>query len=190
MHTCISTVNAYDEESQISSQLALINACLAAHVTRFVPPEFEGPPAQRGNHIGFLRAKNRILAHLDAHVPRDTLQWSVFVSGGFLDYFTRGAESSGCLMDLGMPILLDMEARVAEVPQGDAAGCLISLISVDDLARFVTRALELETWPREMRAFATRARVEELAEMAERATGWYPSFRFSPFAFSSFPSHG
>ena len=171
VHTCISAVNAYDEEEQVRSQLALVNACLSAGVRRFAPPEFEGPPAFRGSRISFFRAKNRILQYLEANVPREKLEWCVFVSGGFLDYFTRGVESSGSLMDLGFPVVLDVEKKVAEVPAGPNADFRFSLIRADDLGLYVARALDLETWPKELRAFATRATVPELVALAERATG-------------------
>lgn len=168
--TVISTVSG-------NAQLALIDAAAAAHVRRFVPSEFGGPPSLRppddlldnGRHSAILR-----LRQLESLGTRFT----IFTCGVLYERFAPGgmaASQIGLRSHIGHEgdYLMDFRRRRARIPCLNSAGhpATICMTSARDVARFVVAALDLPSWPREFRLRGERMSVRDIVAIAEEIQG-------------------
>ncbi|KAH6957331.1 hypothetical protein DER45DRAFT_524823 [Fusarium avenaceum] len=126
------------------SQANLIKAADASSVTkRFIPSSFA------------------------IRYPRDGLEWTVVHNGIFLDYFfpPTGMKTH---YDHGT-IVVDMLNKAAGIPgTGDEP---IVFTYTFDVAKFVIAALDLKTWPEELRILGTKLTFNELVRLGEKARG-------------------
>ena len=168
--TVISTVSG-------DAQLRLIDAAANAHVRRFVPAEFGGPPALRSPQDVLDNERRRALLKL-AQLESIGMQFCVFTCGVFYDRFGPGGlgqsqlgSSSGIAGEGAY--LIDYRRMVARLPYNNAEGrsAKISMISVKDLAHFVVAALSLSSWPREFRVRGDRMSVRDLVSVAQSVRG-------------------
>lgn len=113
------------------------------------------------------------------------MSFTVFSCGVFYERFARGG-----LAALGIGVnshvarqgsyLMDVEASTAEVVERNTSGqeIYLCLTSVDDVARFLVAALDidLQTWPVEFRICGDRRTVSEVVRWAEIMKGGKPAF--------------
>ncbi|TVY19369.1 hypothetical protein LARI1_G003446 [Lachnellula arida] len=163
-------------------QINLIDASAHSGVHRFVPAEFEGPPARRAANDPLdcgRRASIDRLRHWANH-PRHRMRFTIFSCGVFYERFANGGlatlkigASTGVqmegsyLMNIRLGTAEIVEKTISEQPIN------ICLTSVYDVARFIVAALELghNTWPGEFRMNGDRRTIPEILHWAEAARG-------------------
>ncbi|KAH8586891.1 isoflavone reductase family protein-like protein [Bisporella sp. PMI_857] len=163
-------------------QINLIDAAANANVRRFVPAEFEGPPARRNRHDPLDRGKSAALERLCywTNQHRCIMRFTIFTCGIFLERFAPGGLAS---INIGNSTganyqgayLMDIGNSTAEIVERNSSErqIYISMISVNDAMRFVAAAVELDpqTWPRELRMSTERRTISEILQWAEDVKG-------------------
>ncbi|KAJ4055953.1 hypothetical protein NW756_002901 [Fusarium oxysporum] len=147
------------------SQNNLIKAADASSVTRrFIPSSFA---------IKYPEDGPAILPPLQSYfdsiemLRNSGLEWAVVHNGTFLDYFfppsgIKTYYNHGTLV-------VDMLNNSAAIPgTGDE---VLAFTYTFDVAKFVIAAVDLESWPAELRIIGTRLTFNELIELAEKAKG-------------------
>ncbi|KAG9235122.1 isoflavone reductase family protein-like protein [Amylocarpus encephaloides] len=154
-------------------QINLIDAAHDAGVTRFVPAEFEGPPARRALNDPLNRGKRETIARLKdwSHDTRNPMRFTIFSCGVFYQRFARGGLA---LYNIGIgtgierqgAYLMNLGNDTAEVVEytGDGKPIYICLTDVYDLANFIVAALDhgLSSWLPEFRVQSDRKTVTEI----------------------------
>ncbi|TVY41587.1 Oxidoreductase [Lachnellula subtilissima] len=158
-------------------QINLIDAAAHSGVRRFVPAEFEGPPARRTGNDPLDRGKRATidrLRHWSNH-PRHRMHFTIFSCGIFYERFANGGMAA---LDIGTSTgiqnegsyLMNARHGTAEVVERTTSGqpVYICLTSVYDVGRFVIAALDLglQTWPEEFRMSGERRTVTEILQWA------------------------
>ncbi|ERF73385.1 hypothetical protein EPUS_07219 [Endocarpon pusillum Z07020] len=168
--TVISTING-------DAQLALIDAAAAVHVRRFVPSEFEGSPAVRPIHDVFDYGRRAALSRLQHYESRG-MGFTVFTCGIFYERFGPGgmrASQIGLRSAIGGEgeYMMDIRNCKAKIPYYNSAGqpVHVCMMSARDVARFVVAALDLSSWPRELRMKGERMTVSEIVSIGEVLRG-------------------
>ncbi|RMZ76256.1 hypothetical protein DV737_g4877, partial [Chaetothyriales sp. CBS 132003] len=166
--TVISTVNG-------NAQLNLIDAAASAHVRRFVPSEFGGPPIKRpeGDPLdNKQRAAIVRLSQLESH----GMSYTVFTCGVLYERFAPGGMSSsqiGVNSAIGKEgkYMLDIRQRRAQLPYNtpDGHSAKICLTGARDVAQFVVAAMGQPSWPHEFRMRGEQMNVSELVSEAAQA---------------------
>lgn len=147
-----------------------------------MPAEFEGPPARRPRNDPLDRGKSDTLDRLRywTNQRRCTMRFTVFVCGVWYERFARGGLSSiGVGVSTGAnyqgAYLMNVDRGTAEIAEKNAAGhqIHICLTSANDVARFITAAIELglNSWLPEMRMSGDRRTVAEVVSWAEAVKG-------------------
>ncbi|PGG99222.1 hypothetical protein AJ79_08652 [Helicocarpus griseus UAMH5409] len=176
IETCISTASSFDDAAFVQSQIALIEACLAAGVRRFVPSEFELDPFKRKDRVDYLIAKRKVLSFLDTSAVRDRIQCTIFTPGIFYDYYSPMTEdgkrhmSSESLVPIGFDMVVDLKNCRAELVEG-MEDKRIRFTAVDDVGKIVARALELKSWPDQFLMSGENLSCMELIRLCERVRG-------------------
>lgn len=168
--TVISTISG-------DAQLALIDAAAAAHVRQFVPSEFEGSPTARPNNDLFDCGRRAALSLLQ-HYESLGMRFTVFTCGLFYERFGPGgmrASQIGLKSAIGNEgeYIMDIRNAKAKIPSFNSAGqpVYVCLMSARDVARFVVAALDLSSWPRELRMGGERMTVSQLVSIGEALRG-------------------
>jgi len=168
--TVISTVTG-------PSQIELIKAAASVRVRRFAPAEFEGPPQLRPADDPLDRYRTvarQWLAYYSAHI-----QSTIFVCGILYERFQPGGlRQSRMGLTSGLSgegdYIMNCRTMEAQVPCYDAnddPNVTICLTAAQDVARFVTKALDLPQWPPEMRMCGQRIAVKDLVLLVQRLKG-------------------
>jgi NmrA-like family len=168
--TVISTING-------DAQLALIDAAASAHVRRFVPSEFEGSPGVRPP-VDVFDCGRRAALHRLLYYEARGMKFTVFTCGIFFERFAPGgmrASQIGLRSAIGGEgeYIMDMRNAKAMVPYFNSTGqpVFVCMMSARDVARFVVAALNLSTWPRELRMKGERMTVSDLVKVGEELRG-------------------
>ncbi len=168
--TVISTING-------DAQLALIDAAAAAHVRRFVPSEFEGSPTARPTNDVFDCGRRAALSRLQQYESQG-MTYTVFTCGVFYERFGPGgmrASQIGTRSVIGGEgeYIMDIRNGKAMIPYFNSAGqpVYICMTSARDVARFVVAALDLSSWPRELRMKGERMPVSGIVSIGEALRG-------------------
>ncbi|KAI6750466.1 hypothetical protein HG530_014747 [Fusarium avenaceum] len=147
------------------SQANLIKAADASSVTkRFIPSSFAIRCPRDGPAI--LPPLQSYFDSLES-LRTGGLEWTVVHNGIFLDYFfpPTGIKTH---YDHGT-IVVDMLNKAAGIPgTGDEP---IVFTYTFDVAKFVIAALDLKTWPEELRILGTKLTFNELVRLGEKARG-------------------
>ena len=172
--TVISTVSG-------QSQLNLIDAAASAGVRRFAPAEFEGSPSLRPLVDPLDNGKAAALERLRYYSSGQSeyrLESTSFVCGILYERFGpngmayRGIGNSTGISGEGN-YLMDIRNLRAQIPyvMGAEHFPYVCMTSASDLARFVVRALDLPSWPPELRMRGERMTVDEIVRTAEAMKG-------------------
>jgi hypothetical protein len=172
--TVISTVTG-------NAQLRLIEAAVQCRVRRFAPAEFEGQPALRSQNGLLDRGRGAALALLQHY--RAYIQSTVFVCGVFYERFSvNGMMSLKIGVNTGYgnegDYIADIRNMTATVPLYDSAQNLsnLCLTSAYDVAKFVVRSLDVQSWPQEMSMCGERMSVQSLIDVIQQCRGTHPYF--------------
>lgn len=151
-----------------SNQVPLIKAAVAARVRRFAPAEFEGPPQLRPANDPLDRGRSdarRWLAYYSGNI-----ETTVFICGIFYERFQPGGlvrARIGARSGYGNEgdYIMDVANMSAQAPAYDSnnqPNVTVCMTSVADVARFVTRAIEMPRWPAELHMSGERLTVQQL----------------------------
>lgn len=167
-----------------AAQLALISAAVHNRVRRFVPAEFEGPPASRpaNDFAGLDRGKASAQRYLAWYREQGyAIETTNVICGIFYERFAQGGllgsdlgKSSGHgVADEGdfMLDIRNMTAAQAPIYNANNEFSSICLTSVHDAARFVVKAIDMDSWPAELTICGTRTTVYELISRIQRIRG-------------------
>ncbi|KAH6976423.1 nmrA-like family protein [Ilyonectria sp. MPI-CAGE-AT-0026] len=163
VHTVISAFGI-NGTSLAVSQINLIKAADASSVTkRFIPSSFATAYPKDGPSI--LPPLQSYFDSLDA-LEKTSLEWAVVHNGTFLDYYAPSTLKSH--YDHGT-VVLDIPNAAAGIPgTGDEP---MTFTYTFDAARFTIAALDLPSWPRELRIVGDALTYNELTKLAEAARG-------------------
>ncbi|OJD17881.1 hypothetical protein AJ78_02053 [Emergomyces pasteurianus Ep9510] len=176
IETCISTAASFDDESFAEGQIALVEACIAAGVRRFVPSEFELDPHTRKDRIPYLAAKRKVLSYLNTAEVRNRIECTIFTPGIFYDYYCPMTEDgkrhvgSASLVPIGFDMVVDLKSCRAELVDG-MDDKRIRFTAVDDVGKFVAKALELDHWPGQFLMSGENLTCMELIELCGKVRG-------------------
>ncbi|TVY84042.1 Oxidoreductase swnR [Lachnellula suecica] len=163
-------------------QINLIDAAAHSGVQRFIPAEFEGPPARRTANDPLDRGKRATIDRLRhwSHHHRHQMRFTIFSCGIFYERFARGglaASDIGTLTGIQNEgaYLMNMRLGTAEVVERTTSGqtIYICLTSIHDLGRFfiASLGLGLQNWPAEFRMYGERMSVTQLLQWAAAVRG-------------------
>ena len=170
VHTVISTIPA-------SAQLSLIDACVKVGVKRYAPTEFEGMPDRRP--VDALD-RGRKAVHAKLRLLAGKIEYTSFVCGILYERFAQGGLRG---LDMGIATgigaegdyLMNLRTMHATIPYATGRGMPVSIVmtAANDLARFVTKALDLPAWEREMAMAGERMTLQELVRVVEAIRGMF-----------------
>lgn len=170
MDTVVSTISG-------NPQLAVIDAAAAAHVRRFVPSEFGGPPSLRPQNDLLDNGRRAAILRLHQH-EASGMKFTIFTCGILYERFAPGgmaASQIGLNSSISQEgeFLMDFRRRRAQIPYLNASGqpATVCMTSAHDVARFVVAALDLLSWPREFRLRGERMSVRDVVAIAEAIQG-------------------
>lgn len=156
-----------DSDSASEAQVQLIRAAERAEsVTRFIPSEFN-VEYDVGDHIlPYPEKKFHIIARQELEKNTTTLEYTYFYPGMFMDYFGLPRVASTLRP---LYFFLDPAHRRAVLP-GDGEGRM-SMTFTTDAARYLVMALDLDKWPRVLKAVASTVSLNELVKIVESTLG-------------------
>lgn len=168
--TVISTVTG-------RSQIELIKAAVSIRVRRFVPAEFEGLPQLRAANDPLDRGRTLARQYLQHYAQ--FIQSTTFVCGILYERFQPGGlQHTRIGLTSGLSgegdYIMNCRTMHAKVPAYDADENMtvtICMTAAQDVARFVTKAIDLPQWPAELRMTGQRLLVKDLVELVQRLKG-------------------
>lgn len=172
--TVISTVSG-------PPQYKLIEAAVQKRIRRFAPAEFDGIPSLRPADDPLDRDRAnalRLLEHYKAY-----MQYTVFACGIFYERFAPGGmAATGLGRSSGISgegdYLLNIRNMAGEAPLYNSSNqhSVICMTAVQDVARFVVRAVDLADWPPVLSMYSERMIVYQFVGYVQQLTGKSTSF--------------
>ena len=170
--TVISTVTG-------PSQIELIKAAVSVRVRRFMPAEFEGPPQLRSTPDPLDRGRSLARQWLSHY--SQLIESTIFVCGILYERFQPGGlrqSHMGLTSGLGgegdyIMNCRNMSAKVPAYDSGNNLNVTICISAAQDVARFVTKAIDLPQWPPELQMAGQRVLVKDLVTLVQRLKGIY-----------------
>lgn len=177
VHTVLSVIGG-DGDAMKTAQLALIAACEEAGVKRFAPSEYAG---RDNDGLSLYSGKNAVVQRL----RQSKLEWTRFQCGIFMSVLATGTPKP--LTEVGKQeglqtgeeealaglrpwnFVLNMKAGTADFP-GDGTDPVV-FTDIRDIARFVYRALEMESWPEVLGMRGDVKSFKELVGLSEKVQG-------------------
>ncbi|KAB2574023.1 uncharacterized protein LTHEOB_12152 [Lasiodiplodia theobromae] len=163
IHTVISALG-YHGDSLATAQLNLIRAAAASAPTKRFAPSAYAVRYPR-SACAMLPTLNDYFGAIDA-LRASGLEWTVFLNGLFLDYFSH-PHARSYLKPLCFAI--DLASCKAAIP-GDGEQ-KVTFTYTFDVARFVVAALDLEVWEEESCIAGDTVTWNEFVRMAEEVRG-------------------
>jgi len=188
LHTALLGVDTLISTISNEPQLSLVDACLSARVRRFAPSEFQDVPNTRPVVAPPHLARDRMTILHRLREEKHRLESTVFSVGLLYEWFGPGGlQGQGVVRDGGVlrgeaAMLLDYRHALGKVPkcagrghgrageelQDEVRNCYTA---AKDVGKLVALALELESWPEQLRICGQRVTLDELVEAAEEARG-------------------
>ncbi|KAI9817503.1 MAG: hypothetical protein M1827_001113 [Pycnora praestabilis] len=163
VHTVISAIAALDDSFR-TSQLALLSAAKEAGVKRFAPSEFAHATYEG---IDLYQPKAMVW---DA-VRKSGLEYTKFTCGLFMNGLATGTPRGEKEALAGLRpwnFVFNVRAGTADLP-GDGTA-KVTLISMQDVGRFVAAALDLEYWDEESGMVGETLSCNGILALLERVT--------------------
>ncbi|RAK72679.1 NAD(P)-binding protein [Aspergillus fijiensis CBS 313.89] len=164
-HTVLAFFNPMSDPGS-QNQIALIDAAVAANVTRFAPSEWAGKVR---SGIKMYDMKLPVLDHLEnLNKDKTVIEWGLFQPGLLMDYLAHPCPPSKHFDTF--PLLFDLEnARACLVEDGSAP---LVFTSSADVAKVVARAIDYPgTWTVDGGIVGQRTSYKEVVQTAEKITG-------------------
>jgi len=166
--TIISTMGILGPEHQQAQGNLIDGAVLSGTVKRFAPSEF-GLDYMLTKKAGAAIPNEALRDNKVATVEKlaaSPLTYTRFVNGFFLDYF--GYPHYPTYMPY-MAIVFDIQNKVAAIP-GDGE-VPVTFTLTRDVGKFVAASLDLESWDERSLIIGDKAKLNDMLEWAEAATG-------------------
>ena len=163
VHTVISSIGAVDD-SMATSQLALLAAAKEAGVKRFAPSEFAGLKGSELAYPELYKPKRPVWEAVKA----SGLEYTNFATGIFMNTFVTGTPRGEAEALEGLRpwnFIINMKDGTADIP-GDG-NAKVTMTTMGDVGKFVTAALDLETWEEEMGMVGETLTYNEAVKIAE-----------------------
>ncbi|OJJ94626.1 hypothetical protein ASPACDRAFT_128149 [Aspergillus aculeatus ATCC 16872] len=164
-HTVLAFFNPMSDPGS-NNQIALIDAAVAAGVTRLAPSEWAGKVR---SGIQMYDMKEPVLDHLEnLNKDKKVIEWGLFQPGLLMDYLAHPCPPSKNFDTF--PLLFDLEnARAVFVEDGTSP---VVFTSSADVAKVVARAIDYpDAWTFDGGIVGQRTSYKEIVETAERITG-------------------
>ncbi|KAK1145722.1 hypothetical protein N8T08_003960 [Aspergillus melleus] len=164
-HTVLAFFNPMSDPGS-RNQIALIDASVAAGVTRFAPSEWAGNVR---SGIKMYAMKEPVLDHLEnLNREKKVIEWGLFQPGLLMDYLAHPCPPSKHFDTF--PLLFDLEnARAVVVEDGSRP---VVFTASEDVAKVVARAIDYpEPWTIEGGIVGHRTSYKEIIQTAEKITG-------------------
>lgn len=168
--TVISTITG-------QAQLRLIDAAMTTQVRRFMPSEFEGSPSARPMPDPLDYGRRAALSRLQQYSSQG-MSYTVFTCGLFYERFGPGGIAASQIgLSTGIAgegqYLMDFKNLRAQIPLYNSLGrdVYVCMTSARDVARFIVAALDLPSWPRELRLRGERLKVSQIVAIGEMLRG-------------------
>lgn len=177
VHTLLSVIGG-SPEAMRDAQLALIPACVEAGVKRFAPSEYAG---RSNGNISLYAGKDIVLKEL----KKSGLEYTQFQCGLFMSAMATGTPKP--MTDVGRReglktgeeealaglrpwnFVINMVGGTADYP-GDGTAPLV-LTDMRDVSTFVFRALDLESWPKQMGMRGDVKSFKNIVAICEKVQG-------------------
>ncbi|KUJ21528.1 NAD(P)-binding protein [Mollisia scopiformis] len=167
IHTVLSFINQQTPGQSGSSQINLVDACIAVGVKRFAPSEYGSDSKE---DLPFWAGKTKVQAYLE-RVNKDVkvLEYTLFQPGLFLDYLASPHKTAKYVTPLDA--FIDFQNRRAIVVEGHE-DAVMTLTTVQDIAGIVARAVDVDgEWPVKGGIMGNRATVSEIIAIGEKVRG-------------------
>ncbi|EDN02436.1 predicted protein [Histoplasma mississippiense (nom. inval.)] len=141
-----------------------------------MPSEFEFNPHTHKDHYPSSVVKWKVLSHLATPAVWEKIQCTLFTQGVFYDYYSlmtedgKRHESSESLVLIEFDIMVDLRNCRAELVDGMEEKRM-QLTAIDDVEKFVAKALKLEEWPDQFMMSEENLTCKELIEICEKVRG-------------------
>ena len=159
------------------AQIRLIDAASKMHVRRFMPSEFEGSPSARAYNDPLDSGRRAALARLQ-HYAQQGMAYSVLTYGLFYERFGPGGMAASQIgINSGIAgegqFMMDFKNMRAQIPLFNSLGeeVYVCMTSARDVARYVVAALDLPSWPTEMRLRGDRLSASGIVAAGEQVWG-------------------
>ncbi|OGM43846.1 hypothetical protein ABOM_007557 [Aspergillus bombycis] len=160
--TVIATINALG--NSLPERNLVRAAEKSSKTTRFIPSTFAcfNYPARYAETSILAKAKFEVIEEL----RKTSLIYTSIISGWFVDYYGTPLLQSHAHR---FPMFIDIANKQAAIPgSGNEPVAFTRLI---DIARYVVRALDLSSWPKESYIIGDRITLREFVQLAEAARG-------------------
>lgn len=150
---------------------------MAVRVRRFAPAEFEGPPRLRPANDPLDRGRTdaqRWLSHYASIIESTSFVCGIFyerLQPGGLAQAKIGSRSGVSKEGDYIMDVANMSAQAPAYDMNNEPNVTICMTSVKDVARFVARAIELPSWPAELRMSGERLTVQQLLMLVRHLKG-------------------
>lgn len=164
---------------------------MSVRVRRFAPAEFEGPPQLRPANDPLDRSRSLALHWLNHY--SQFIQSTRFVCGILYERFQPGGLAQSSIgLSSGFSgegdYIMNCRSMEAQVPAYDGqnnCNVAICMTAAQDVGRFVTKAIDLQQWPAELRMCGHRVLVKDLVATVSRLKGNFPPGYLSEYAHNS-----
>lgn len=177
VHTVISVIVVVEPSEMLAHHANLLQAAVAAGCQRFAPSEWEGGPLGQQN-VDAIRGKREIWANCQ---QQSGLECTRFVPGWFLNYLDQGEPPprkrdealAGLEDDFALDYINIAAGKVTVPLTAGGEPARLTFTEIGDIGRFVAAALDLEPgkWQPDMGMVGSTVSLEEIARVAETATG-------------------
>jgi len=167
IHTVLSFTNQQDADGVNNAQKNLIDACIAAGVSRFAPSEY-GSAGK--DDLPFWAGKKVIQEYLEkVNEKGKVLEYTLFQPGLFLDYLASPHKTAKYVTPLDT--FIDFQNRRAIVVEGHE-DAIMTLTTVQDIAGVVAGAVDLNgEWPKLGGIRGNRVTVSQILKVGEKVRG-------------------
>ncbi|KAB8256308.1 hypothetical protein BDV32DRAFT_161208 [Aspergillus pseudonomiae] len=140
----------------------------SSNTTRLIPSTI--PPSQSGSRRSAVYADTSLLAKTKFEVIEElrktSLMYTSIICGWFVDYYRTPLLQSHAHR---YPMFIDIANKQAAIP--GSGNELVAFTRLIDIARYVVRALDLSSWPKESYIIGDRVILRKFVELAEAARG-------------------
>jgi uncharacterized protein YbjT (DUF2867 family) len=159
VHTVISCISDLNESCR-DSQIALINASLAADVKRFAPSEWAGSSEKNTAIELYTKFKKPVV---DA-VKKSGIEYTLFLNGLFMDYFAAPQRSNPYLQTMAWGVDIN-KCTAWFAGTGDEP---INVTLLEDVAKLVAASLDLDKWEPHSGMIGSRTSWNEIIRLGEK----------------------
>ncbi|KAK4225321.1 hypothetical protein QBC38DRAFT_483412 [Podospora fimiseda] len=168
IHTLISTIAMHSPDGSTPNEIELIRAADISPVTkRLISSGWGIPVLNHPSYLGIPSTHHKLSALSTLH-STTTLEYTIFHTGYFMDYFGLPNYPS-YLSRVPLVSWLDIPHAKASIPgKGNTP---VHFTHTSDVAKFVAASLDLPKWEKETFIYGDKLTWNQFLTLAEQATG-------------------